>query len=411
MIEFDFFELENGLKIYVHTDITTTLAAVNICYNVGARDESEHKTGFAHLFEHLMFGGSKNIPSYDTPLQKVGAENNAFTSNDITNYYISLPAQNIETAFWLESDRMMALSFDPQVLEVQRKVVVEEFKQRYLNQPYGDVWLKIRPLAYTTHPYRWATIGKDISHIENATMEEVRHFFYKHYLPNNAVMVVAGNVQLGQIKALAEKWFGPIAAGTISAKNLPIEPRQEQERLQTTSARVPLDSLYKAYHMPGRYDANYLAVDLYSDILGRGKASHLYEQLVKKKPIFSAISAYVLGSLDPGLMMISGQVNKGVTVEDADKHVQDVVQNLLAKGISDEEFEKVKNQAETTLAFSHVDLLNRAMALAFAANAGNVNMANEDYSNLSQIQKSSLQKEAQQVLILSNCSTLYYKSA
>src|SRR6218665_2626807 len=230
MIKYEHFTLQNGLEVYVHEDHTTPMAAVNILYNVGSRDEDEKKTGFAHLFEHLMFGGSKNIPNYDEPLQKVGGENNAFTSPDITNYYITLPSKNIETAFWLESDRMLSLSFDPKVLEVQRKVVIEEFKQRYLNQPYGDVWLKLRPLVYKNHSYRWATIGKEISHISDAKIEDVKAFFKKHYNPQNAIMVVGGDVTVEQVKHLSEKWFGPIPAGEKYHRNLPQEPEQHDER-------------------------------------------------------------------------------------------------------------------------------------------------------------------------------------
>ena len=191
MIPYSSFTLDNGLQVFVHEDHSVQIAVMNILYDVGSRDEQPDKTGFAHLFEHLMFGGSVNIPNYDEPLQLVGGENNAFTNTDITNYYLTVPAANIETGFWLESDRMLSLSFDPHVLDVQRKVVIEEFKQRYLNQPYGDVWLKLRPLVYTTHPYQWATIGKEISHIENATLHDVKDFFFTHYVPSNAILVVA----------------------------------------------------------------------------------------------------------------------------------------------------------------------------------------------------------------------------
>src|ERR1700760_3510372 len=232
MVKFNRFTLDNGLRVLVHEDSTTPMAVVNILYDVGSRDENPEQTGFAHLFEHLIFGGSFNIPSYDEPLQRVGGENNAFTSNDITNYYITLPSANIETAFWLESDRMLSLAFSEKSLEVQRKVVIEEFKQRYLNQPYGDVWLKIRPLAYHVHPYQWATIGKEISHIENATMEDVKEFFFSHYVPNNAIMVVAGNVTTDQVKQLSEKWFGPIPSGKKLERNLKVEPVQRQKRIE-----------------------------------------------------------------------------------------------------------------------------------------------------------------------------------
>ncbi|PWJ57145.1 putative Zn-dependent peptidase [Dyadobacter jejuensis] len=410
MIRYDQFTLDNGLQVFVHEDFATPMAAVNILYNVGSRDEDESKTGFAHLFEHLMFGGSKNIPNYDIPVQRVGGENNAFTSPDITNYYITLPANNIETAFWLESDRMMSLSFDPEVLEVQRKVVIEEFKQRYLNQPYGDLWLKLRPLAYTQHPYRWATIGKEISHIEQATMDDVQEFFYKFYRPNNAVMVVAGAVHTDDIKKLAQKWFGNIPAGKAYHRALPPEPRQLQARILETSAAVPLDSLVKVFHMPGRYDMGYYAADLLSDILGRGKSSRLYQRLLKDLPIFNSISASVTASLDPGLLLIKGNLNPGVKLEDADSAVDEILAELVAEAANEQEITKVKNQTEATLAFSEVELLNRAMNLAFAANAGNVDWANDDAALIRQLTAEDMHQAAQTVLRAENASTLYYRS-
>jgi zinc protease len=410
MITYEHFVLDNGLKVYVHQDHTTAFAAVNIIYNVGSRDEEEHKTGFAHLFEHLMFGGSKNIPAYDTPLQKVGGENNAFTSPDITNYYITLPAVNIETAFWLESDRMMSLSFDQKVLDVQQKVVVEEFKQRYLNQPYGDVWLKLRPLAYQSHPYKWATIGKEISHIEDAVMDDVRGFFYKHYLPNNAILVVAGNVTVEQVKQLSKKWFEPIPAGNVVVRNLPKEPVQTSARFLETSAKVPLNAIYKAYHTQGRHDADFNAVDLTSDILGRSKSSRLYTKLVKEKPIFNSLNAYVTASLDPGLLMIQGNLNSGVSIEEGDAAIQDVLDDFLKNPISEEELAKVKNQAESTLVFSEVELLNRAMNLAFAANAGNVEYANQESAKIQAVTRDGLMNQAKTILTRENCSTMYYRA-
>ncbi|MES2795194.1 MAG: pitrilysin family protein [Bacteroidota bacterium] len=410
MIHYQSFILSNGLQVFVHEDHSTPMAVLNICYNVGSRDEEENKTGFAHLFEHLMFGGSKNIPSYDTPLQKVGGENNAFTSPDITNYYITLPAVNIETAFWLESDRMLSLSFDPQVLEVQRKVVIEEFKQRYLNQPYGDAWLKLRPLAYQAHPYKWATIGKDISHIEEANMEDVKDFFQKHYLPNNAVLVIAGNITLEQIKNLSKKWFEPIPAGNLPIRNLKAEPKQIEARTKIVEAKVPLNAIYKAYHMPGRHADNFHEVDLFSDILGRGKSSRLHENLVKKEPIFGSIAAYVTSSLDPGLLMIQGNLNVGIDLNEADQAINHVVDELFLKEISEAELEKVKNQSLTTHAFAEVELLNRAMALAFSANAGNVDFANLDSDLVAKVSKSNLLSESQKVMRPENCSTLFYKA-
>lgn len=408
MIQFQHFELNNGLKVYVHEDPTTPIAAFNICYNVGSRDENPNKTGFAHLFEHLMFGGSKNVPSYDEPLQRVGGENNAFTSPDITNYYITLPVENLETAFWLESDRMLGLSFDPKVLEVQRSVVIEEFKQRYLNQPYGDVWLKLRPLAYQKHPYQWATIGKDISHIEDATMQDVKDFFYSHYLPNNATLVVAGKVKLAEIEKLTKKWFGDIPANKISPKNLPQETKQTAARRLKTSAKVPLDAIYKTYHMPGRYDNAFYPIDLLGDVLGRGKSARLHQKLVKEAKLFNNISAYSTGSLDPGLFVVSGNLNQGVDIKIAEDALSEELENIKKANITELEMDKVKNQALATNAFGEVELLNRAMSIAFAANAGDVNWCNQDKEKIETITAEMLHYRANEVLKSENCSTMLY---
>ncbi|GAB3906284.1 pitrilysin family protein [Larkinella knui] len=411
MIRFEHFVLDNGLTVYVHEDPTSPMATVNILYNVGSRDEDAGKTGFAHLFEHLMFGGSRNIPSYDEPLQKVGGENNAFTSPDITNYYITLPSANLETAFWLESDRMMGLSFDPTVLDVQQKVVIEEFKQRYLNQPYGDVWLKLRPLAYKVHPYQWATIGKDISHIENATLDDVKDFFYTHYLPNNAVMVVGGNVTLEQVKQLSRKWFEPIPAGKTHVRHLPQEPVQTEARFLETVADVPLNALYKVYHMPGRFSDDYYRADLLSDVLGRGKSSRLYQKLLKEQALFTGISAHSTSSLDPGLLVISGSLNQGVSLEEADAAIESVVDEVISQTMAEEELTKVKNQAEATLVFSEIELLNRAMNLAYAANAGNADWVNQETERIQAITPDDIQSIAQKLLRKENSSTLYYRAA
>lgn len=411
MIQYDSFTLDNGLQVFVHQDDTTPLAAVNILYNVGSRDEQPDHTGFAHLFEHLMFGGSEHIPAYDEPLQQVGGENNAFTSPDITNYYITLPAANIETAFWLESDRMMSLSFDPNVLEVQRKVVIEEFKQRYLNQPYGDVWLKLRPLAYQQHPYQWATIGKDIGHIERATLADVKDFFFRYYRPNNAILVVAGNVTTEQVKQLCDKWFAPIPAGSPYVRNVPAEPKQTAARFETMHANVPFDALYKVWHMPGRYDPDFYATDLLSDLLGRGKSSRLYRRLVREQPLFSNLSAYVTASIDPGLLVVQGTLNEGITLEEADAAVTALLQELIDTPVSDDELAKVKNQAESTLAFSEIELLNRAMNLAFAANVGHPEWVNQDAERIQAVTPADVQAAARQVFDPDNCSTLYYRRA
>ncbi|MGI4736656.1 MAG: M16 family metallopeptidase [Janthinobacterium lividum] len=411
MIHYQEFTLANGLRCLVHEDFTTPLAVLNILYDVGSRDENPSRTGFAHLFEHLMFSGSVNVPNYDEPLQKVGGENNAFTSQDITNYYLSLPAANLETGFWLESDRMLDLAFSETGLDVQRKVVVEEFKQSYLNQPYGDVWLKLKPLAYTTHPYQWNTIGKEISHIEEAEMADVRAFFREHYAPQNAILVVAGAVSLAEVQRLAEKWFGPIAGGERRARQLPQEPVQTAARHATTTAPVPMSALYKAWHMPARLDPRYHALDLLGDLLGQGKSSRLHQRLVKDLQLFNNISASVTGALDPGLFVVSGKLNAGVALEEADRAVEAVVAELLRDEVPANELQKVKNQAEAGLVFGEIELLNRALALAIGKLLGNANLVNEEPAQLQAVTPADLRAAAELVLRPENCSTLYYQAA
>ena len=410
MIKFESFTLTNGLRVLVHEDHSAPVAVLNLLYDVGSRDEEEDKTGFAHLFEHLMFGGSKNIPNYDQPLQKVGGDNNAFTSPDITNYYITLPSSNIETAFWLESDRMLSLSFDPKVLEVQRSVVIEEFKQRYLDQPYGDVWLKLRPLAYAKHTYSWPTIGKSIKHIEEATMEDVKSFFSKYYKPNNAVLVVAGDVTLNQVEELSRKWFGPIPKGGLFERNLIPEPEQKGRRFKEVSADVPVDALYMTFHMPGRFEHDYQAVDLLGDMLGRGKSSRLYEQLVNQERIFNSISAYVTGSSDPGLLVVSGKLVQGVTLEEAEEKVWEVIDLFIKEGFQEEELQKVKNKAESTMLFSEIELLNRAMNLAYAAVNGDPDYVNKELGLMQSVTVRDVQHQARNILTREKASVLYYKS-
>jgi len=410
MITFNSFTLENGLRVLVHEDPTVQIAVMNILYDVGSRDEQSDKTGFAHLFEHLMFGGSVNIPSYDEPLQMVGGENNAFTSTDITNYYLTLSADNIETGFWLESDRMLSLSFDPQVLEVQRKVVIEEFKQRYLNQPYGDVWLKLRPLAYGVHPYQWATIGKEIKHIEDATMEDVKNFFFSYYVPNNAILVVAGNVKTENIKKLSEKWFGSISPGHVKPRSLPNEPKQKQKKILEVRADVPADALYKAYHMPGRFDPEFYAADLASDVLGRGDSSRLYQQLVKKNPIFNSLSAFTMGTIDPGLIVINGKTRDGVNLKDAEQALNDVINDYAEGGITEGELEKVKNQSLSTIEFGEVEVLNRAMNLAFYALSGDAELVNKERALINRVNVGDVNRLGREILKEENASVLYYHS-
>ncbi len=408
MIDFHTQTLANGLQVLVHHDPNTNIAVLNVAYRVGSRDEEEDHTGFAHLFEHLMFGGSVNIPSYDEPLQKAGGENNAYTTPDLTNYYLTLPANNIETGFWLESDRMLGLSFDPRVLEVQRKVVIEEFNQRYLNQPYGNVWHILRELAYKVHPYRWPTIGKNIAHIENATMAQVKAFFKKYYVPNNAVLVIAGNSKPDKAFALAEKWFGPIPRGGEISRDIPREPAQQQKRLLEVQEQVPAHAYYKAFHIPGRSAAGYHTADLLSDILGRGKSSRLYRQLVETDKLFSEISAYVTGSVDPGLMVISGKLTEGTGFDRAEAGVNKILHGLLANGVTRQELAKVKNQAFSSLAFSEVQVLNRAMNLAYFALLGDANLVNLEEEKLQAVTAADIAAMAATVLSENNSNTLFY---
>lgn len=410
MVEFSEFVLENGLKVFVHEDHNIASAVVNIMYDVGSRDEDPEKTGFAHLFEHLMFGGSVNIPSYDTPLQKVGGTNNAFTSPDITNYYITLPAQNLETAFWLESDRMLSLSFDPTSLEVQRKVVIEEYKQRYINQPYGDVWHHLRELAYKKHSYRWPTIGCKIEHIEQATMEDVRAFFEKYYVPSNAVMVVAGNVQLEEVKRLAKKWFESIPSGVKPLREIPVEPIQTTHRTKIVEEKVPIDMLYKVWHMEGRTKEGYYSSDLISDLLGRGKSSLLYQKLVKDNPVFSGLSAYITGSFEPGLFCISGKASDGVALEEAEKALNATLTDFINTPIDNENLEKVKNQVEFSMTYGKTEILPRAMSIAYGAMLGAPNLINEEEDKLRSVTTDKIESKLSKLFDENNCSTLYYKA-
>ena len=408
MVSFERFTLANGLQVLVHEDFTTPMAVLNVLYDVGSRDENPNQTGFAHLFEHLMFGGSVNIPSYDEPLQRVGGENNAFTSNDITNYYITLPAVNLETACWLESDRMLSLAFSEKSLEVQKNVVCEEFKQRYLNQPYGDVWLKMRPLAYEKHPYQWATIGKNLTQIEEAKMEDVKAFFNQFYVPSNAILVVAGAVKTTEVKKMIEQWFGSIPSGVKPVRNLPQEPTQLQEKRQNVEANVPLNALYMAFHMPARQDASYYAADLLSDILSRGNSSRLYRSLLKEQQLFSDINAYHLGSIDPGLFIVEGKPAPGVSMEAAEQAIWQELDRLKNETVVEEELTKVKNKLESTMEFGEMSLLDKAMNLAYFELLGNAEDLNHETEKYMAVTAQEIQEQAQQIFRKENASILSY---
>ncbi len=386
MIQFKRHVLSNGLKVLLHKDTSTPLAAVNILYNVGAKDEDPEKTGFAHLFEHLMFGGSVNIPNYDEPLQWVGGENNAFTNNDITNYYLTLPAENLETGLWLESDRMMQLNFSQDSLDVQKGVVVEEFKQRYLNQPYGDVWLLLRPLAYKKHPYQWPTIGKNIDHVKNATLSEVEDFFYRYYRPNNAILVIAGNIDEEKTIQLVEKWFGDIPPGKPNTRLLPVEPKQTEPRKQEVFKKIPQKALYMAFPMCSRTHKDYIPTDIISDILSRGNSSRLYQKFVMENPLFSSIDAYITGDIDPGLFVVSGKLHQSTEYAHAEDLIFKELEKIFMEEIPLKEMEKVKNKIVSSHVFSNMDLLNRAMNLAYyelISKAEDVNTEIEKYKSVS----------------------------
>ena len=410
MIQFEKFQLDNGLKVLVHQDSSTPMAVVNVLYNVGAKDEDPNKTGFAHLFEHLMFGGSVNIPVYDEPLQRAGGENNAYTTNDLTNYYCQIPAENIETAFWLESDRMLSLAFSKKSLEVQRKVVCEEFKEHYINKPYGDAWHKMRSLAYTQHPYRWMTIGASLQHVEDATIEDVKDFFFQFYRPNNAILVVTGNVQTEQVKQLAQKWFGPIEAGKPYVRNLPKEPVQEKSRSMDVRADVPLDMLMMTWHMGGRFDEGYHATDLITEVLGGGTSARLYEQLIKVKQIFSSIDCYHFGTVDPGLLVIEGKLVKGISMAVAEKAVLEEIEKIKNEILDAKEVQKVINKTESVICFEDMSIMNRAHSLAYYELLGDADLMNKELSMYQKVTPSMIQHTAQKIFQDSNRNTLYYYS-
>jgi zinc protease len=410
MIQFEKFTLANGLRVIVHQDLSTPMAVMNIMYDVGARDEDPERTGFAHLFEHLMFGGSINIPDYDDPLQMAGGENNAYTTNDLTNYYIQLPAENLETAFWLESDRLLSLAFGEKSLDVQRKVVSEEFKEHYLTKPYGDVWHKMRELAYKQHPYRWMTIGKELSHIENANLDDVKQFFFKHYRPVNAVMVVAGNVTVEKVKALAEKWFGDIPAGEKYKRNLPQEAAQTEERKLTVKANVPLDALYKTWHIYPRLDRRYYIADLLTDILGGGGSSRLYQVLVKEKKLFSNIECYHFGSTDNGLLAIDGKLVKGVKIEEAEKAIEDILEQMKQELVAENELQKVKNKTESMIAFEDMSVMNRANSLAYYELLGDASWMNFELEKYASVTTEDILQESRTIFRKENSNTIYYLS-
>jgi len=409
MIQFDELMLTNGLKVVIHEDPDSTVAMLNIIYDVGSRDENEHMTGFAHLFEHLMFGGSVNIPSYDNVIQGIGGNSNAFTTTDVTNYYCVLPPNNIETGFWLESDRLFGLQFSQQGLEMQKKVVIEEFKERYLNQSYGDSWLHMCKLAYSTHPYRWPAIGKEISHIEESKIKDVKAFFDKFYTPSNAVLVISGKVKKDEVYELCKKWFEPLSTNSKPDKDIPKEPKQTSSRNIEIVADVPLNVIYKAYHIPGLLDKNYSAVELIAYILGEGNSSRLYNELVHNKRYFNNIDIQPTETIDPGLIVISGSLADDVSFEKADSAIQIILEDLKTSLISEKELLKAKNNYETKLILSFTDLLTRTEELAMAALAGNTNLINQNLDKILNVNTEQILASGISTFDENNCSTIYYK--
>ena len=410
MLQFNRFTLGNGLRVIVHEDASTPMAVVNVMYDVGARDEDPSKTGFAHLFEHLMFGGSINIADFETPLNMAGGENNAYTSNDVTNYYIQLPAENLETALWLESDRMLSLAFSEKSLDVQRKVVSEEFKEHYINKPYGDVWFKLREMAYTKHPYRWMTIGKELSHIENAALTDVQNFFFKHYNPTNAILVVAVNVKTDEVKTLVEKWFGDVPAGEKYVRNIAAEPKQNSPRKLEVKANVPLDALYKCWHMDSRLDHGYYVADIITEVLGGGSSSRLFQRLVKEKQLFSHIECYQFGTIDKGLLAIEGKLVKGVDMKVAEKAIEDELQKLKDEVIPEKELTKVKNKTESAIAFEDMSVMTRANNLAFYELLGDADLFNHDREKYFAVTSEDIVTYSKKIFDENNSNTLYYYS-
>lgn len=410
MIVYDRFVLDNGLRVLVHEDHSTPMAVVNVLYDVGSRDENPEKTGFAHLFEHLMFGGSTNIPDYDEPLQRAGGENNAYTTHDLTNYYCQLPAENIETAFWLESDRMLNLAFSTKSLNTQKKVVCEEFKEHYINKPYGDVWHKMRELAYKDHPYKWMTIGKELSHVENATIDDVRAFFFKHYRPINAILVVAGKVKTDEVKRLAEKWFGGIEMGEKYVRNLPQEKKQTASRLLEVHADVPLDQFIKTWHIDARLGKNYYAADLISEILGGGASSRLFQSLVKEKQLFSQLDCSHSGTIEPGLLAISGKLVKGVKMMDAEKAVNEEIQKMQSDLVSEKELQKVKNRTESVIAFEDMSVMSRANSLALYELLGDATLMDRELAKYQAVTTQEILDYSKEALAETNSNTIHYYS-
>jgi zinc protease len=410
MLAYHRFFLDNGLEVIVHEDHSAKIAVFNLLYKVGSRFEEKGKTGLAHFFEHLMFGSSANVPVFDRELERVGGSCNAFTSPDITNYYMTLPASNLETAFWLESDRMLQVTLSEKTIETQRKVVIEEYKQRYLNQPYGDVWHHLRDLAFDRHPYRWPTIGQDLSDIEGYTEEDIWDFYKKHYHPGNAILVVAGDVSQSQVEGLAKKWFEPIPSQSTSIHKIVQEPPQLSKKIKEVNSKVPTEALYKTFKMPGKGAPGYLEADLISDLLGFGKSSILEQRLVKNGKIFASIGAYITGSVDPGLLVFSGKMEQGISAKDAEKALDEVISDFISREIPENSLQKIKNQGEAMKTYENIQLLNRAMNLAYYAHLGDSDLYWQEFEKKSEISTEQIAMWSKKLLQEDKASVLYYQS-
>ena len=410
MIEFVEYTLKNGLKLIVNQDLSSELVAVNLIYKVGAKDEKPDQTGFAHLFEHLMFGGSANIPDFDQPLQLAGGENNAFTNNDYTNYYITLPHQNLETAFWLESDRMLKLDFSQQSLDVQKKVVVEEYNQRYLNQPYGDLWLLLRPLVFKTHPYRWAAIGNDMDHVKNAKLADVEDFFNKYYCPNNAILSLSGKISPDEGLALAEKWFSDIPTGNIERNSIPQEALQLEKRELSVNRPVPTDVVYLTFHMDKRKSSDFYESDVLTDILSSGPSSRLTQRFIKEEQSFFEVNAFITGDLDPGLFILMAKPRPGISLEDAKEKLLDELQKIIDEPVPEKELTKVRNKIEANFTYGQTNILNKAMNLGLFAMMGETADINAEMDKYNSVTPEDIRSFATRTLIPTNCSTLYYRA-
>jgi len=408
MIAFERIVLENGLTVIIHEDFSTPMVAVNVVYNVGSKHEDPNHTGFAHLFEHLMFGGSKHIPDFDTPIQDAGGENNAFTNTDLTNFYEVLPAQNVETALWLESDRMLQLRFSKKSLNTQKKVVIEEFKETCLNEPYGDMWHHLSALCYTRHPYQWPTIGKHLDHIADATIDQVVVFFEQYYKPENAVVVLAGNITISKGFELVQKWFGDIPKGNFKKNALEVEPVQSTPRQKILTQNVPHEAIYQGYHMGTRLSDSYYACDLLSDVLANGRSSRFYQKLYKEQQLFSTIDAFISGTTDPGLFIIEGKTMPSISIDQAKDAIRTELNILQNDKIPDRELTKLKNAVESSLTFSEVSALNKAISLAYFEVLGDANLINEEAKRYQEITADDLRDTAQNVFKPENCSEVIY---